>query len=65
MALTILERAQAAGRIRADVPPYWLLHTYQALVYVAAQSIYDGDLAPNSAPDLVVATFLRGVGPVP
>lgn len=65
MALTILERAQAGGHVRAGVPAYWLLHTYQALVYVAAESIYDGDLAPNAAADLVVATFLHGVGPVP
>jgi AcrR family transcriptional regulator len=65
MALTILERAQAAGIVRAGAPGFWLLHTFQALVYVAAESIYDGDLAPNAAPDLVVATFLAGLGPVP
>jgi AcrR family transcriptional regulator len=65
MALTVLERARAGGHVRADAPGYWLLHTFQALVYVAAESIYDGDLAPNAAPDLVVATFLAGVGPVP
>jgi AcrR family transcriptional regulator len=65
MALIVLERAQAAGHVRAGVPGYWLLHTFQAMVYVAAESIYDGDLAPNAAPDLVVATFLAGVGPVP
>jgi AcrR family transcriptional regulator len=65
MASTILDRAQAGGHIRAGVPGSWLLHAFQALVYVAAESIYDGDLAPNAAPDLVVATFLAGVGPVP
>jgi AcrR family transcriptional regulator len=61
-ALAILERAQKQGLMRADVPGYWLLHTFYSLVYVAAESIYDGDLAPRAAPDLVVSTFLRGVG---
>jgi AcrR family transcriptional regulator len=61
-ALAVLERAQKQGVMRADVPGYWLLHTFYALVYVASESIYDGDLAPRTAPDLVVATFLRGLG---
>lgn len=61
-AMAILERAQKQGKLRADVPGYWLLHTFYSLVYVASESIYDGDLAPRDAPDLVVSTFLRGVG---
>jgi AcrR family transcriptional regulator len=61
-ALAVLERAQKQGVMRADVPGYWLLHTFYSLVYVAAESIHDGDLAPRSAPDLVVSTFLRGLG---
>jgi AcrR family transcriptional regulator len=61
-AMAILERAQKNGHARADVPGFWLLHTFYSLVYVAAESIYDGDLAPRDAPDLVVSTFLRGLG---
>jgi AcrR family transcriptional regulator len=61
-ALTVLERAQNQGVMRADVPGYWLLHTFYALVYVAGESVADGDLAPRAAPDLVVSTFLRGLG---
>lgn len=61
-AMAILERAQKQGKIRAGVPGYWLLHTFYSLVYVASESIYDGDLAPRDAPDLVVSTFLRGLG---
>jgi AcrR family transcriptional regulator len=57
----VLERARQQGRMRADVPPYWLLHSFYALVYVAGESVADGDLAPRSAPDMVVSTFLRGV----
>jgi AcrR family transcriptional regulator len=61
-ALAVLHRAQQQGVMRADVPGYWLLHTFYSLVYVAAESIYDGDLAPRAAADLVVSTFLRGLG---
>lgn len=61
-AMAILERAQKQGTVRAEVPGYWLLHTFYSLVYVASESIYDGDLAPRDAPDLVVSTFLRGLG---
>jgi len=61
-AMAILERAQKQGQLRAEVSGYWLLHTFYSLVYVAAESIYDGDLAPRDAPDLVVSTFLRGLG---
>jgi AcrR family transcriptional regulator len=61
-ALAVLERAQRQGVMRADVPGYWLLHTFYALVYVAGESVYDGDLAPKAAPDMVVSTFLRGLG---
>ena len=61
-ARAVLERAQKQGVMRADVPGYWLLHTFYSLVYVAAESIYDGDLAPRAAPGLVVSTFLRGLG---
>jgi AcrR family transcriptional regulator len=60
-ALAVLERARKQGVMRADVPGYWLLHAFYALVYVAGESVYDGDLAPRSAPDMVVSTFLRGV----
>jgi AcrR family transcriptional regulator len=61
-ALAVLEGARKLGIVRADVPGYWLLHSLYSLVYVAAESIYDGDLAPRAAPELVVSTFLRGLG---
>ena len=60
--LAVLHRARALGIITADVPDWWLLQTFHSLVYVAAESVRHGDLAPRGAPDLVVSTFLKGLG---
>ncbi|NJC73529.1 TetR/AcrR family transcriptional regulator [Planosporangium thailandense] len=62
-ALAVLKRAQGRGVMRADVADFWLLHAFHSLVYVAAESVGSGHLAPRDAPDLVVETFLRGLGP--
>jgi AcrR family transcriptional regulator len=60
--LAVLKRAQERGAIRAGVADYWLLQTFYSLVYVAAESVHSGHLAPRDAPDLVVDTFLHGLG---
>ena len=60
--LAILQRARAHGAIRADVPDFWLLQTFYSIVYVAAESVHTGHLAPRDAPGLAVDTFLRGLG---
>ncbi|WP_412735566.1 TetR/AcrR family transcriptional regulator [Krasilnikovia sp. MM14-A1259] len=61
-ALAVLQRARDRGLLRAEVPDHWLLQTFYSLVYVAAESVYSGHLAPRSAPDLVVDTYTRGLG---
>jgi AcrR family transcriptional regulator len=63
--LAMLERAQSRGVLAAGVPDWWLLQTFYSLVYVAAESIRSGQLAPRDAPDLVLGTFLRGIGASP
>jgi len=60
--LAVLKRAQVKGLLRAEVPDFWLLRTFYSVVYVATDSIDDGNLAPRAAPGLVVATFLSGLG---
>lgn len=60
--LAVLHRAQAAGLLRTDVEDFWLLRTFYSVVYVAADSIDDGSLAPLAAPGLVVETLTRGLG---
>lgn len=58
----LLHRAQESGIIAADVPGWWLLSAFHALVYVGAESVASGELAPREAPDRVLRTFLRGIG---
>jgi AcrR family transcriptional regulator len=58
----LLLRAQEQGVLAADVPDWWLLQTFYALVYVGAESVGHGDLAPREAPDRVLRTFLIGIG---
>jgi AcrR family transcriptional regulator len=60
--LAVLQRARDRGLLRADVPDFWLLRTFYSVVYVATDSIDDGNLAPRGAADLVVDTLLRGLG---
>ena len=63
--LAVLKQAQRRGVLARDVPDWWLLNTYYSLVYVAAESVRSGDLAPRDAPDLVLATFMHGIGATP
>jgi AcrR family transcriptional regulator len=60
--LAVLRRAQDRGVLAPGTPDWWLLDTFFSLIYVAAESVADGDLAPNDAPGLVTGTFLRGIG---
>jgi AcrR family transcriptional regulator len=59
--LAVLQKSRAAGVIRDDVPDWWLLQAYYSIVYVAAESIRSGRLAPRDATDLVLDTLLNGV----
>jgi AcrR family transcriptional regulator len=60
--LAVLRRAQGSGVLRADVADFWLLQTFYSLVYVAAESVHSGHLAPRDAPALAVDTLVRGLG---
>jgi AcrR family transcriptional regulator len=60
--LAVLKRAQARGVIAAGVPDWWLLQTFYSIIYVAAESVGSGKLAPLDAPGLVLRTFLHGIG---
>jgi AcrR family transcriptional regulator len=60
--LAVLRRAQDRGVLRAGVPDWWLLETFYALIYVAAESVDSGHLAPRDAPELALDTLLRGLG---
>ena len=63
--LAVLKRAQELGILAADVPEWWLMRTFYSLIYVAAESVGSGHLAPRDAPGFMLGTFLRGIGPSP
>jgi AcrR family transcriptional regulator len=60
--LAVLQRAAGRGVLAPATPDWWLLNSFFSLIYVAAECVADGRLAPNDAPGLVTGTFLRGVG---
>ena len=60
--LAVLKRAQGRGFLTASVPDWWLLQTFYSIIYVAAESVGAGKLAPLDAPGLALRTFLHGVG---
>jgi AcrR family transcriptional regulator len=60
--LAVLKRAQDRGVVSGSVPDWWLLQTFYSVIYVAAESVGAGKLAPLDAPDLVLSTFLHGIG---
>ena len=63
--LAILNRAQDRGVIAAGTPDWWLLRTFFSLVYVAAESVQSGQLAPLDAPGFALGAFLHGIGASP
>jgi AcrR family transcriptional regulator len=64
-AMAVLRRAQDLGVLGADVPQWWLGQMLYSVVYVAAESVRSGKLAPLDAPGLALGTYLRGLGASP
>jgi AcrR family transcriptional regulator len=60
--LAVLQRAQQRGVIAAGVADWWLLRTFYSIIYVAAESVQSGHLAPLDAPGFALGTFLHGIG---
>lgn len=63
--LDVLKRARDRGLLAAGFPDWWLVQTFYAVIYTAAESVQAGKLAPLDAPDLALRTFLHGVGAPP
>ena len=61
----VLKRAQDLGALAADVPDWWLLQMLYSVVYMAAESVAAGQLAPLDAPGLALGTYLHGLGTRP
>lgn len=57
----VVAASRARGALPGGRPDWWDVAALLALVYVAAESIYQGRLAPLQAPQFILAT-LRGQG---
>ncbi|MES4903221.1 MULTISPECIES: TetR family transcriptional regulator [unclassified Streptomyces] len=58
---SFLKRATDEGLLRADTPPAWASSLLPQLMHLAAQQL--PRLSDAQAADMVVDTFLRGLGP--
>jgi len=63
--LELFRRGQAAGSLRLDLPPAWLLHAYRGLLFGVASAALAGEIAPRDAARLVLSTLLHGAACVP
>ncbi|MFJ4775921.1 TetR/AcrR family transcriptional regulator [Streptomyces sp. NPDC088762] len=59
-ALAFLALGQRLGRLRADLPPYWIWYSLWGLLDAAAEGVRDGHLAPRQIGRLVLTSFLSG-----
>ncbi|MEV1009976.1 TetR/AcrR family transcriptional regulator [Streptomyces sp. NPDC049881] len=59
----LIERGQAEGAFRADVPAAWLVATFYGVLHTAADEITAARLAENEAPHAIAGTLLAAFTP--
>ncbi|WP_030771154.1 MULTISPECIES: TetR/AcrR family transcriptional regulator [unclassified Streptomyces] len=62
-AVAFLALGQRLGRLRADLPPYWIWYSLWGLLDAAAEGVRDGHFAPRQIGHLVLTSFLDGTRP--
>ncbi|MER7824185.1 MULTISPECIES: helix-turn-helix domain-containing protein [unclassified Streptomyces] len=62
-AVAFLALGQRLGRLRADLPPYWIWYSLWGLLDAAAEGVRDGHFAPRQIGHLVLTSFLSGTRP--
>ncbi|MFB0630602.1 TetR/AcrR family transcriptional regulator [Streptomyces sp. AB3(2024)] len=62
-ALAFLALGQRLGRLRVDLPPYWIWYSLWGLLDAAAEGVRDGHLARREIGRLVLTSFLGGARP--
>ncbi|MET8755136.1 hypothetical protein ABZW32_34315 [Streptomyces sp. NPDC004667] len=62
-ALAFLALGQRLGRLRVDLPPYWIWYSLWGLLDAAAEGVRDGHLARRELGRLVLTSFLGGARP--
>lgn len=63
--IAAIRQAQLEGELADGVPPWWAVETLFAVIYTAWEHISQGRLARLDAPELVLSTWLTGVGANP
>ena len=56
-----MEQLQKDGLIRKDLPLRWAARTVDIQIFMAWDMIYNGEIAPNDAPELALKTILEGL----
>ncbi|MFD9478537.1 MULTISPECIES: TetR/AcrR family transcriptional regulator [Streptomyces] len=63
-AVAFIALGQRLGRLRADLPPYWIWYSLWGLLDAAAEGVRDGHFAPRQIGRLVLTSFLSGTRPL-
>ncbi|MFF6772917.1 TetR/AcrR family transcriptional regulator [Streptomyces sp. NPDC012637] len=58
--VALVERGQASGLLRKDMPATWLASTFCGLSETAWELTLEGHMGPRQAPDFITAILLRG-----
>jgi hypothetical protein len=61
----LIARGQADGNIRTNLPRRWLVTTLYTLLHAAAEEVNAKHLSPSTAGDVVTATVLAALRPLP
>lgn len=59
--LRLIQRGQASGELRTDLPADWILHHLNYALFATWQSVHDGFVARRDAAPLLVTTLLGGI----
>lgn len=59
---TMVHTLAAEGLLDSRTPTWWATRQLDTLLWIAWDSIDQGDLAPKAAPELILQTFYHGIG---
>ena len=59
----LVQRGQASGAFRADVPPGWHVSMFLSLMHAASAEVRAGRIDENAAEAAIVAAVLGAISP--
>jgi AcrR family transcriptional regulator len=57
----LIQRGQASGELRADLPADWMLRLMNYALFATWEGVFDGFVARREAPRLLATTLLEGI----